>query len=266
MQLRQKSDDWYETLCSDPRVQARLNWFQLHSAAFIFAELRRVHNRPIGMGCIQLAEELTTSKITASKLIRRLIDFGYLKVVGKGVGARATTYELVLPGCARVNTHSKGLVERVLTPAQPPIGFELTSHSAFLRMAGSKTLSKSCAAVLVAVDVGCTTVREISVVAQLHPGTVRRNFKILESAGAIEVRHVDPNHRLTVTWHVEDVVTWLEKWSEWSGAVANAEILRWRHELQRDDYRSWRYRNKKVSKGGRKLIRSEVQRASRRRA
>lgn len=242
---RERTDSWFHALEKDHLLKKERTSAQLLSVGYALAKTARIHGNDFGMSCRQLAELLGVSPNTASNALLTLKKLGFLIELSFRQSGGAKTYRLQIPERSKQDSLSTNN-GRLSYLACAPLGTRLRGHGAFIRVKGTWHLPKSCAAVLEAIAVGAATTAEVVAVTQISASTVRKDFNILEMAGAIKV---DPGPSKIVTPYFEDPLDWLAEWSAWGGSDNNADILRFRHQMQREDYRV----NRQYRQSGRRL-------------
>lgn len=149
----------------------------------------------IGMSVRQAEEILGVSHATTAKYLRWFVDRGLLTARRPRARLHAMEYRIPLKNVdTRFEEH-----EGVSTIFQPfgirsvPGGNEalLLGHEAFQRMGGSlealPTLPPSAASVLVALENGASTIRDLTTRSSFHERTIRSTIEKLDSACLVEI-------------------------------------------------------------------------------
>ena len=222
----QEPSKWLKALDDDERLFGRRHRPSVLMAAGHLSHLAIQHGMTVGLSVRDLGERLGTSHVSASKVLKMLKKYGYLRRESLRDRENANQYRLVIP---RVNIHHHaepaGTKGGMLTFANRQ-GLDFYAHDAFIRLRGGRNLPKSCAIVLASVYGGGTTVEAIATVVPYSASTVRRALHLLEAASLVIY---DSRNSRKIRALSGDPTARLDRWADWSGAAGSADWLRTRH-------------------------------------
>jgi predicted transcriptional regulator len=194
----------------------------------------------IGLSCRELAETMNVSHSSAARYLRTLVKKRLLIRSGHRQGADANRYRLRIPSMERSETVVHALPKRlshyfaneVQGDARRARLHQLLQHEAFATTGHGPSLTKSCGEVLVALEEGSRSRRQLDVELGRCSPTIRRSVLILRSAGL-----VDHDERGLQVWLTgSDATSVLDEWVTAMGLAGRGVLRSEWHSIERQVY------------------------------